>query len=355
MNERIFILIGKKKAGEATDAELRELEELLTGYRLSGYGNEVLDKLWSAELEEISDNHPGTEGWNKIRQRIGRPAGIFVLSPWKKWVVAASLVLGGCFLVWSLQQSGGKHRLAAPSADGESSQFITQPRSKSRLQLPDGTQVWMNENSKLTYNDGNFGTNIREVYLSGEAFFDVTRNEKVPFVIHAGPVNITVKGTAFNVKCYAGQKTIETSLLRGLIEITTQQDPDRRIIVKPNEKIIIPAEIAYGGAKDDSSRGDAKPVYAISSLHKLKSEVLPETVWMQNRLVFDNELFENLIPQFESWFNVRITILYDDILKKRFSGVIEKETLKETLSAMQLSFPFDYRVDGNELVIIKKK
>ena len=355
MNDRIFVLIGKKRAGEATVEELQELVHLMAEYDLSGYTNEVMDKVWEARFEEISDNHLGKENWIKIQQRIKHPARIFILSPRKKWLVASCVLLVGCSLLFCLQLFKKQYHSGELIANNKVSQFITQPGSKSKLHLPDGTEVWLNGNSKLTYAGERFGKHIREVYLSGEAFFEVTKNEKIPFIVHAGSINITVKGTAFNVKCYLGQKTIETSLVRGLIEITTLRDPDRRIIVKPNEKIIVPAEVYHEIKKDDSSRSDYKPVYAISSLHKGKSDVLPEMVWMQTRLEFDNEPFEELIPQMETWFNIKIHVLYEGIRTKRFSGVIEKETLKETLAAMQLSCHFDYELNGNDLIISKKK
>jgi transmembrane sensor len=96
-------------------------------------------------------------------------------------------------------------------------------------------------------------------------------------------------------------------------------------------------------------------VYAISSLHKDRSNLIPETIWMENKLVFNDEPLGELSPKMEAWFNIKIKISEEEIRQKRFSGVIEKETLKETLSAMQLSFPFNYEITGNELTISKKK
>jgi ferric-dicitrate binding protein FerR (iron transport regulator) len=215
------------------------------------------------------------------------------------------------------------------------------------LELPDGTQVWLNGNSKLTMCDGPAGSNSREVYLSGEAFFDVAKNDKIPFRIHAGVIDITVLGTAFNVKAYPGEKNVETALVRGLIEITTHHDPDRKIILKPNEKIIIPTDT--GASVGREVQPVASSIYAITALHPGK--LLPDTVWMQRKLEFDNEPFWELAPKMEVWFDIRIRFGNESIRNKRFSGVIEKETLEETLKDMRLSAPFTYTIKGNELLI----
>ena len=160
-------------------------------------------------------------------------------------------------------------------------------------------------------------------------FFDVTKNPKVPFVIHAGVANITVKGTAFNVKAYPGQKNIETTLLRGLIEITTAQNPNKKIYVKPNEKIIIPANIT----SEKNQIADTAKTFTITQVKNNNTDkILPETAWMKDKLEFNNETFETLTPEMESWFNVNIQFVNDEIKAKRFSGLIEKETLATNVS-----------------------
>jgi len=236
-------------------------------------------------------------------------------------------------------------------ASSLSQKVSTPPSLRSKIKLPDGTEVWLNSNSQLLYDSLNFSKQKREVVLSGEAFFDVVKNEKVPFIIHAGNVNITVKGTAFNVKAYPSQKNIETTLLRGLIEITTRQEPDRKILVKPNEKIIIPAVMETGKMGD---KQDNNFLYTISKLKKDERNTVAETVWMKSALEFNNESLEELSPKLESWFSVEIHITDTTLKQKRFPGLIKKETLTQTLQAMQLSYPFIYTIKGTDIWISKK-
>jgi transmembrane sensor len=357
-SDRIWILLGKRKSGEATIAELKELEALIAGQGHDDFSSEVLDKVWDAPLRAIQETGFGADSWNRIRKRLKTEAdgGVLSLRTARKWLVAASILFITGSLLTYYYAVVSKKTDTAQLAAKTTNRFITQSGSKSKLELPDGTQVWLNGSSRLSFGNGNFGVRTREVYLSGEAFFDVVHNEKIPFVIHTGQVNITVKGTAFNVKAYPNEKTMEATLVRGLIEITTVKDPDRRIILKPNEKIIIPTDTVLAGNKrEESTEGAAQPIYSITSLNKGRFEVLPETVWMQNKLQFDNEPFEELVPKLEAWFNIHISISEKGIRTRRFSGVIEKETLKETLADLQLSFPFDYELKGNELNIFKRK
>lgn len=346
-NHRVWILLAKKKAHEATAAELIELDRLLEQEALRGHASEVIDKLWEAPLAANPEMRPEPKVWEKLEKRIAQPATHRIIrgTGWR-WAAAASLLVVALSAAVVFKTHKKALHGEAIAAD-KPNRYSTPPGSKSKLDLPDGTQVWLNGNSKLTMCDGPFGKTSREVYLSGEAFFDVAKNERVPFLIHTGAIDITVLGTAFNVKAYPGEKNVETVLVRGLIEITTHHDPDRKIILKPNEKIVIPADTP--AAVIHGAQPVASSIYAITALHQ--SKLLPDTVWMQRKLEFDNEPFSELAPKMEAWFDIRIRFGSERVRNKRFSGVIEKETLEETLRDMRISAPFTYTINGNELLI----
>ena len=344
-SDRVWILLGKKKSGEANPAELRELETLLQEQGLTDHATEVIDQLWAARLIPNQSSAPGDEVWTTIEKRIAPPP-VKPISHFAFRIAVAAACIGilGLSLFFVNKLFLQPHDAVAAAGN----QFSTPAGSKSKVQLPDGTQVWLNADSKLSMGNGVFGAEKREVFLTGEAFFDVVKNEKVPFVIHTIAIDITVRGTAFNVKAYPGSKTIETALVRGRIEITTHQDPDRKIILKPNEKIIIPTDTPAVGGRPYAATSS---VYEITALHKGKSGVLPETVWLQPKLEFDDEAFSELAPKMEEWFNIRIRFAGGATRDKHFSGVIEKESLPETLKAMQLSYPFTWTLKGKDLTI----
>ena len=342
-NERLWILLAKKKSNEASAVELAELELLLTQNKAAGYEHEVVEKIWEEPLGFLPEMNLGESTWNNIETKIDQPKKVFNISTATRWMAAAVLLIVVATYVFINQKTSSKNAAAK-----NISAIVTTPASKQNFYLPDGTQVWLHGNSKITFNKSSFGKAIREVNLIGEAFFDVTKNPKVPFVIHAGVVNITVKGTAFNVKAYPGQKNIETTLLRGLIEITTAQNPNKKIYVKPNEKIIIPAKII---SNQNKNTVDTAKAFAITQVQNNADKILPETAWMKDKLEFNNETFRELSPEMESWFNVIIQFKNDDTKTKRFSGVIEKETLEQTLQAMQLSYHFNYSINNNIVTI----
>ena len=340
-NERLWILLAKKKSNEASAEELAELELLLSQNETAGYEHEVIEKIWEEPLGFLPEMNLSEKAWNNIETKINSPKKVFPISTATRWMAAAVLVLA--VATYFIYQKPSSKNIPGKNI----SAVVTSPASKQNFYLPDGTHVWLHGSSKINFDKNNFGKAIREVNLVGEAFFDVTKNPKVPFVIHAGVVNITVKGTAFNVKAYPGEKNIETTLLRGLIEITTAQNPNKKIYVQPNEKIIIPANIA--ATKNQII--DTAKTFSITQVQNDADKILPETVWMKDKLEFNNETFEELAPQMESWFNVHIQFVNDEIKTKRFSGLIENETLQQTLQAMQLSYHFNYTINNNTVTI----
>ncbi len=352
--DRLWVLMARKKSGEATIQELEELKELLGSDNMSGYTAEIVEKIWQAPLITIPENKVSDALWHRIAVRTSgdKAAKLLRLFPLSKMIAAASVLLIFSLLAIIIYNYYDDKSLVVSHSN--MNHVTTQPGSKSKLELPDGTQVWLNADSKLTYANGSFGKGNREVILTGEAFFDVTKNENVPFIIRTGPVNITVKGTAFNVKAYPKGETIETSLVRGLVEITTNEDPERKIMLKPNEKIIIPVKrpgtTAFSKIIPDSV---GSSLYTITKLKTSEKEPA-EIAWINPQLIFDNEPFEVIAPKLESWYNISIRFTDDELKKKRFTGVIEKETIKETLEAMQLSYHFYYQIKQNELWVGKK-
>ncbi|MHA4806607.1 FecR family protein [Flavitalea flava] len=348
-SERRWILLAKKKSGEATREELAELKSLLQAEEGSNYAHEVLDKLWETPLHPVPEMMTTRSLWNRIQKRLDSGVtaredltgnGVRVIG-WRKWLAAASIlvILGSVTALYMGNRFGKTIPVLAKAA---LNQVATQAGSKTRLELPDGTLVWLNANSQLTYGNKSFGTEEREVTLSGEAFFDVVKNEKLPFIIHTKDITVRVLGTAFNIRAYPREKTVETSLIRGLVEVITRHDPDRKIILKPNEKIIVPVDAAPSS------------LFSIVKLQKDSAQAVPETGWVKNKLEFDNELFEELAPKMENWYNIRIHFQDEQIRKRRFSGVIEKETLAQTLDAMKLSGHFSYEIKGDELWLKEK-
>ncbi|HVW60080.1 MAG TPA: FecR family protein, partial [Puia sp.] len=234
--DRYWILLGKKAAGEATQEELEELRTMLEGRDEEAFARDVLDKVWVAPLEPVPETFPHRNVWRRVQKSIYAEqdrAGRGRLFRIAAALAAAAAVL--LAVVMSGIFSPARKNKPSPAEAPALNQVFTQPGSKTKVALPDGTLVWLNANSQLTYENKTFGMEERTVTLTGEAFFDVTKNEKLPFIIHTRDMTIRVLGTAFTVRAYPKDRTAETALIRGLVEITTRRDPERKIELKPNE------------------------------------------------------------------------------------------------------------------------
>jgi len=169
-------------------------------------------------------------------------------------------------------------------------------------------------------------------------------------------MNIKVLGTAFNVKSYSNDKNIETTLIRGAIEVTLSDRPSDRIILKPNEKLIL-NNTTFPLLKNNNNIAsipeNVNTNYALTNLTHLKSNdtTIVETSWVNNELVFKDEAFSDLANQMERWYGVKIKFKNSDFKDYRFTGVFVKENIMEALDALKMIETFNYKYK-NETVYI---
>jgi ferric-dicitrate binding protein FerR (iron transport regulator) len=233
---------------------------------------------------------------------------------------------------------------------------VTKNGSRTRILLPDGSSVWLNGSSKLTYDNKHFGDTLREVTLSGEGYFDVVKNPRIPFVIHTNNMQIKVLGTSFNVKAYPGEKNTETSLVRGSIEVTVK-GTRKKIMMKANDKLIVPNEAV--NAAGSPLQVNTRPIIAdraFSMQHLTFSRddnSILETAWVDNKLVFDNETFEDVAVKMERWYGVVIRFKDDKLKNVHMTGTFEKQTVTEALQALQYLSPFTYNIKNDTITIAK--
>lgn len=234
-------------------------------------------------------------------------------------------------------------------------EVVSKHGSKSSLILPEGTKVWLNAGSKIYYHK-DFTAN-REVYLSGEAFFDVTHNAGKPFTIHAGPVNIKVLGTAFNVKAYPEDDLVETALLRGSIELTTVADPGRKILLRLNEKISInktKRDIGKNNALPTGKPSPKEELYSISRMLVYKKDsTLEDIAKMEDKVIFKGETFSELSIKMERWYDVEMIFKNEQVKKIKFTGAFDKQNIVQALQALQFScnYQFVFSISKNQILI----
>ncbi len=377
IKDRIWTLVSRKLSGEATASELTELSDLINSDANTKLYLQAIEEFWKIlperdedfleatyhlhvrrlkekgfDLEKDKEIDESQALYFDYQDRLSRKSGR------KNFVIAFSVLAVFAFLFFIFYNSGNTTP-SATNAGIAQSEVSTQIGARSKIQLPDGTSVWLNGGSKLVYDSLHFGENMREVTLTGEAYFDVVENKDRPFIIHANKINIRVLGTAFNVKAYPGEKNTETSLIRGSIEVTMQDRQDK-IMMKPNDKLIVSnEELPQEKGSPIIPKGAtivADPTF-ISMRHlTLASDenTIIETAWVDNKLVFDKETFQEVALKMERWYGVTIHI-EDDKLKLQFlTGTFEKETVAEALNALQMSTPiFKYKIDKQTITIFK--
>jgi ferric-dicitrate binding protein FerR (iron transport regulator) len=236
--------------------------------------------------------------------------------------------------------------------------------SKSKIVLPDGTKVSLNSGSKIRY-PSHF-ENDRSVFIEGEVFFDVKKDAKHPFYVNTSDITIKVLGTVFNVKSYPEEKIIETTLVSGSVQIFDNKEgkqSDRELnqqiaVLAPNQKAIFVKNnremtmVSNETKEQKTAEAEIEPISAqMLILNKVKTEVT--TSWKDNKLVFDNEKFERLLPKLERWYNLEIINDYPALNNTRFTGKFDLETIEQALKALQITTPFNFTMDKNKLKIFK--
>ena len=386
--EYTWNLIAKKLTGEASTEELLELEALLRSNPELHYPMQTMADLWKASgpkeqkmaerafnrhldrmeelhidymrndrsIESVSEStidsrmtSPGTTDSPTDRAKAGWGLGHRII------LVASALCLVAITGILIFMHSGGRAPVVAGTAQAAStaSEVYTRNGSRTNLVLPDSTQVWLNAGSRISY-DKNFGAALREVTLTGEAFFDVARNAGRPFVIHTARIDITVLGTRFNVKSYPSERTTEATLIRGSIEVSIKDRPTEKIILKPNEKLVVANDDSAlhrnnftrpGVAANESLVAIRKPTY------EMNTGAVIETSWVENKLIFQDEAFRDLARQMERWYGVSFRFTNSRQEEWRFTGNFQKETIQQALDALKLTEAFNYTIQENQITI----
>ena len=368
LHNKLWELIAKKLSGEADAEELARLEELLRENPDMHYPMQTVADLWHQTTPDKEDAQQAFSFHSNRMKALGlnvepgdRTAFETPVANNKKKYLVFSLfsiviIILGFYVYTALKPSPPVNI----KASADKSEVSTRYGSRTKLLLPDGSQVWLNSGSKISY-DKTYGNGIREVALSGEAYFDVIKNSAHPFIIHTSTIDIKVLGTAFNVKSYPGEKNTETSLIRGSIEVTMKDRPAEKIILKPNEKLVIANEEMPGrnllAVKTKYETTDTQePFVAVSHLtYAPKDSTVIETSWMENKFIFRSESFVDLSLRMERWYSITFRFTDENIKKKKFTGVFENETVQQALDALKLTTPFTYKLTKKEVIISSRQ
>lgn len=364
LQDRTWLLIGRKMANEASEKELQELEDILkanpelnytlhtlisTNHQNPSENYLQLDQAYAAHIARMKSlgiEAPGDDGIEHDfipEPETRRKRNAFTL------LTIAGLAIAVSVIVFLALNPHSKEKTVRPLQ----SEISTSNGSKTHIVLPDGTKVWLNSGSKVVY-DKKFGEPKREVILAGEAYFDVKHNPEKPFIIHTRAMDIRVIGTEFNVRSYPDERTTETSLIRGSIEVTLNDRQAEKIILKPNEKLVVADESHEVPFARNNKVKATQPIISVSHLNyfSIDSTIL-ETSWVQNRLIFEDESFEEIAKKMEHWYGFKFIFADSETARLRFTGNFSEETIRQALEAMKISAKFSYTLNNNTITITK--
>jgi ferric-dicitrate binding protein FerR (iron transport regulator) len=219
----------------------------------------------------------------------------------KKYAVylAAAIVVLATGFIWIFNTLHPQQQVAVVPA---LTKKITERSEYKYLLLPDSTQVWLNAASSLEY-PKQFDKEKREVFLSGEAWFDVKHADKQPFIIHTGKVSTRVLGTAFNIKAYPGRENITVSVSRGKVRVSYEEK-----------------EVAV------LTKGQQVKVGNTGNHIVAKKAIATEAAdWQQGNLVYDDETFGDIITDLERIYDVTIRVKNEALVHEHITTSFRRE------------------------------
>ena len=266
--------------------------------------------------------------------------------PWKKFLQAAAAVLliFSVFYLYNTKET--------PAVDGDWMELTTQKGERKYFKLVDGTEVWLNSDSKLMLKQG-YGKEHRNLQLLGEGYFSVAKNTALPMKVKVGEVDVNVVGTIFNLQAYPDQGQVVTSLIEGKVKLTLNESKGSKdFVMKPGDRIEIARKEVNG--KVSLALADTTAIQhtvAFRNVEKKDNKAL-DALWTENKLVFKADRLAEVVKRLERWYDVTIIVENDQLKEQAFTGVFEEPTCQQVLSILQKTNKnLNYTMKGETIII----
>ncbi|WP_205511507.1 FecR family protein [Longitalea arenae] len=301
-NQRLQQLINKVLSGRASAQEQQELDDW--------YAAQETGKGLTSDLDEEHKSAMGEQLFESIHQRL-RPEQTSSMINYRTWMIAAAvfLVLASAALYFFVNRRAYAPPVMASIWKEERS--VNEIKS---IRLPDGSAVWLNAGSAIRY-DSNFMSGKREVWVQGEAFFDVVHTEGKPFEVHTGSITTRVLGTAFNIDAYSPEEAIAITVKRG--KVTVADSVHNSGVLLPGQRLLYKADGTF--EKDSAIAGDI-------------------TAWTTGQLVFRDMPFRAVAKRLEKKFGIQLTFKDATIGNCRITASFHQNTpLRDMLDMLALA------------------
>ncbi len=351
---RLIELLAKKKSKEMSLLELRELSQIIDSNPEFAAFAQSIEALYRTNLfdydqqleQKYIDSH-----WQKFQKRIenstvqnspqSKSKKIYAILKISAIAASIILIIGAAFFYNYSDTKINKFSKQVVST-------TTNKGSKTKIVLPDSSIVVLNADSKLSYGP-DFNVKTRNVQLTGEAFFEVSHNASLPFVIHTDKADIKVLGTVFNVRYYPEESIFETTLIKGRVEVIPAEKSAKKVILKPMEKYTITKSEKN---QDQVFREEnTLPKLDLTQVITIHDSIIAETAWTQNHLSFVNKSLVEIAAELERQFNIQVVFKTNQSKSYHYTVYLDNYSLDEALNALRKLKKFDYSLNNNILII----
>jgi transmembrane sensor len=270
-------------------------------------------------LQDTNDQQPTTENLNSrnvflsFRQMTAAVALLFVVAGSAYWF--------------------GKNNSSSNLADVS----VEAPLgSRTKLHLPDGTLVWLNAGSRISYSQ-RFGVDDRKVALDGEGYFEVTKNKSLPFNVKTNEMTVRVLGTKFNFRNYEADEEARVTLIEGRVSFNNGLEGMNEQFLNPNQQVVYDKKMK------------STTISAVKATRASR--------WTQGQIFFDEEKLADIANELERCYNVKIHIADQQLNTYRFYGNFARteQTIQEVLDVLASTNRLAYKINGKEITLMKKQ
>lgn len=295
----------------------QEIKHFLGG-KYSSKGQEMWNKWYDSTNEVFENMETIKSDRSKLKKELRqiKKSNTVIFLQTKYWAAAASLLIlfGLSFFVYQKSINAV-----------ETKEYAAKLGEHAKLTLSDGTQIWLNAGSRLKY-PKEFKGDTREVYLTGEAFFDVAKDKKHPFIIHTDKMDTKVLGTSFNVQAYPDQRTQEVSVMTGRVNVKSTVT-EENVYVTPGQKVVFKSKNNKLQAFKDV------PVNTIS-------------LWRKNIIVFEDTPMPEVIATINRNYNVAVEIKNKNLNALKINAYFKELPVDQVVALVCNIVNAEYKVEG---------
>lgn len=349
-SNEILEIIASSLQRNASSQELEKLEIWLQMEPENKATYEEMSALWHVVgFESKKDQYNPEVAWNRILPdtlQVSMEEKV-PSSGFRWWAVAAAIVLLAS--LFYLYRSFQPVSYSKPEMVHHINVHVPFG-SRSQINLPDGSMVWINAGTSLHFPE-DFNQGHREVWLEGEAYFDVQCKKGMEFLVHTHTETISVIGTAFNVKAYPDEHYVITTVERGRVLITQNHGTGKegRVLLEKNQRATCLVEL-LNSSKIGTDSIKSSPLI----INELKSTKI-ETSWKDERWIIEHEELSSLAIKLHRRYDVEIDFESESLKHLIFSGIIENESITQVLKIMSLTAPVSFKIDNKHILLIKNK